>query len=189
MIKIINILLLFLIACTSVDRRYFRESMKKNAEIILDQHQIGNTKLSLYDKRTLDTTLIYLHKNQKPTLKMKFNEALKSIENENYENAYKKLKVIYESIEPDNEFYNLVNYYIGECELYLNRIDEASKKFQEVINNNDNSEAIIERSFIRLGQINCLRKQANEAMFYFKKLKENYPGSLYLRFAKCPEIE
>lgn len=185
--KLVYILILVLISCSSVDKRYFRNPIKKNAEIITTQQQTENNKFILYDKRSLDTTIIYLNTIQKPTLKNKFDEALQNVEKGNYQKAHNELKVIYESIEPDNDLYNIVIYYLAECELYLNKIDDAEKKFIMIIENNDNHEAIIERSLIRLGQIYCLRKQNEKAQQYFNKLKEHYPESLYLKFANCSE--
>ncbi len=184
--KIFSILFsIFFITCSSTDSSYFRNLKTKQVEGKQVAEPASDSYSAVSDFRHKDTTIIYLNTIEKNPINTKLNEAVKDIDNENYKKAYSQLNTIFESIQPENKLYNIVYYYLGECELFLNKIEEAEKRFNRIISSKDNSEAIIERSLIRMGQINCLRKQNEKALFYFQKLKEDFPNSIYSAFAKC----
>jgi len=150
----------------------------------------GNGQFSQYsdDDTEIFSETIILSDNANPDkfdIVSDYEKALKLFDMANYTAAEKKLKALSETLKENDTLVHETKFYIAECHIAKNEFTEATEILKNLDKNVDKNSEITQKTLVRLGQIYCVLGMNKVAEDYFKKLKGNYPNSVYNKLAKC----
>jgi len=187
-----------LIGCSSVRKGYVKRSGDARSEPIsatADVKNIGNKanishKAEKPKKRFSDTTYIYLSKIDKPA-NINNSDYLKAVQI--YEAGdYGKSCEMFDKMknqfnESDTTYYNVL-FYCSECLIIEEDLYGAESILKELLVNPQTSNSISQKVLVRLGQVYCVLGNKEMANTLFKKLRQEYPNSVYIPLANCESV-
>ena len=148
-------------------------------------------------KRFSDTTFIYLGEYIVPkndnketsTISTELERAIEQFESGETAKACQEISKILTNLSKDSEDYPEAFFYASECYIAKNKFEPSKKILLELLGRKDVDDPLMERLYVRLGQIYCVEGDKDEAMKYFKRLKIEYPKSQYISVANCSVVE
>jgi len=117
-----------------------------------------------------------------------FDTALQEFDNQKFKECCGKFSSIAETFLPTDSLYFEAKFYECECKIVNSKVIDAKLTLEALYIDPDIPLSVMERVIVRLGQINCLLKNTEEANKYFGELKAKYPNSIYLKVANCDAI-
>jgi TolA-binding protein len=114
-----------------------------------------------------------------------FEIALKEFDNRKFGSAYQKFNNLKSTLTDTDSLYFESDFYMAECLISENKLNEAKKILDLLEVNKNVPDVILEKIFVRLGQIYCQRNDKKTAASYFSKLEMANPKSIYLSVANC----
>ncbi|MDX9790979.1 MAG: hypothetical protein RBT61_09145 [Candidatus Kapabacteria bacterium] len=175
---------LIFISCSPVRNTTFRSQ----------SHDKIGAEIATYDdaveKRFTDTTIIRLPDvlpvklQVSDELKQLFDSAVEDMDAQRFDSAMKKLTGIKSSLNTDDSLYYESEFYLIECIISMNHLDEALIRLESLLAEQPN-DSILERVLVRLGQIHCAKSNQRKAAMYFTRLADTNPNSIYLKVANC----
>lgn len=150
----------------------------------------SNKKENLTDnnKRISDTTIIASNYGTTPInfeIVMQLNSAIEKFDDEQYSLACPEFSALAGTLLVTDSLYFEAKFYICECMLIDEKLDEAETKLIELASNSDCPTSIIEKALLRIGHIYCAKGNAKQANYYFDQLKRLNSNSIMLPYAEC----
>ena len=194
------ILLLALVACSPVRNRYMTRS---NNSDIKDTSRYGNLNRNhddnsasagyINDKDTVYIKLppIYVNEsaeNKKRSLSVELDSAIYLFNNGKYDIACERFGVLQETLKDKDSLYHEAVFYSAECLIVSNEYKLANRLLNDIMNN-DLSANLKQRVLLRQGHILCALGDESTALWYFDKLKTDYPNSIYNKLADCNSLK
>jgi hypothetical protein len=90
---------------------------------------------------------------------------------------------LYSSLEDSEAKWHAL-FYVAECRIAKNQLDDAKAILAEILKSKARKEGR-EKALIRMGQIECLDGNKTAANEYYIQLRTDYPKSIYLPLAVC----
>lgn len=191
-IIILSVLLIY--SCSPVRTQNKRVSIQKDNS---SEKQAGSEVQSGADiakvtkNRFSDTTVIYL-----PTVMQEvdfsldddLDNALQEFEMGKFDDACSKFDFLVDTFHQGDSLWHESKYYQAECFILENNLDDAAEIIEELIFDDSLPLSILERCLVRYGQILCIEKKFDDAQRYFKRLKQQFPNSIYLGLANCEVV-
>ncbi|GAB1370550.1 hypothetical protein MASR1M45_06110 [Candidatus Kapaibacterium sp.] len=113
------------------------------------------------------------------------NDAIKTFENGDYENSCTKFQSLSSTIDSQSPIYHDIEFYLAECLVIKNQLNEAKKKFEILLSDNEIPDKTLEKVLVRIGQIYCAQDEKKIASTFFSRLENLNPNSIYLKVANC----
>jgi hypothetical protein len=79
-------------------------------------------------------------------------------------------------------------FYCSECMIIEDDLYGAESILKELLVNPQTNNTIRQKVLVRLGQVYCVLGNSEMASTLFKKLKQEYPNSVYLPLANCESV-
>ncbi|HPD33443.1 MAG TPA: hypothetical protein P5545_07795 [Bacteroidota bacterium] len=117
-----------------------------------------------------------------------FETALQEFDNQKFQECCGKFSSIAETFLPTDSLYFEAKFYECECKIVNNKVIDAKLTLEALYIDHNIPASVMERVIVRLGQIDCLLKNTQEANKYFAELKAKFPNSIYLKVANCNAI-
>jgi len=117
-----------------------------------------------------------------------FDTALQDFDKQNFKECCSKFNTIAETFLPTDSLYFEAKFYESECKIVDNKVVDAKFILESLYSDANTPSCVRERVTVRLGQIQCLFDNIEEAKKYFAELKAKYPKSIYLKVANCNSI-
>jgi len=198
-ILIAGLLVISMIAgCSSVRKGYVKRSGDAKGEPISATADVKNidNKSNISQKsdkpkhRFSDTTYIYLSKMEMPasTSSSDFLKAVQIYEAGDYETSCKMFNDMKSQYSEGDSLYFDVLFYSSECMIIEDDLYGAESILKELLVNPEVSSTIRQKVLVRLGQVYCVLGNKEMANTLFKKLKQEYPNSVYLPLANCESV-
>jgi len=138
--------------------------------------------------RFSDTTIIASNYETAQTnfdIVMQLNSAIEKFDNELYSLACPEFSALAGTFFETDSLYFEAKFYICECMLINDKLDEAETKLIELASNADCPTSIIEKVLLRIGHIYCAKGNAKQANYYFDQLKRLNKNSIMIPYAEC----
>jgi TolA-binding protein len=138
--------------------------------------------------RFSDTTFIKLDDIQvksEKTYLQGYDLAVEDFDAGNYEEALNKFKLYAETLPPSDSLYFEIDFFIAECYVAQNDLNNAKYILEHIELNPDATDAVMEKVLVRIGQIWCVLDNQSRAEQYFTLLRDKYPNSIYIALADC----
>ncbi len=81
------------------------------------------------------------------------------------------------------------SFYAAECLVTQSKVDAAGRILRTLLDSEGLPPDILEKVLVRLGQVYCYQKKHEAAEKLFKRLKEEFPESIYIPVANCESIK
>jgi TolA-binding protein len=201
MMKIfIAILLAFsmIMGCSSVRKGYVKRTGDARGEPISATADVKNidNKANISQKvdkpkhRFSDTTYIYLSKMEQPkrASNSDFQKAVQIYEAGDYDTSCELFNGMRTEFTESDEIYYDVMFYCSECMIIEDDLYGAESILKELLVNPQTNNTIRQKVLVRLGQVYCVLGNSEMASTLFKKLKQEYPNSVYLPLANCESV-
>lgn len=193
------ILLLTIVACSPVRNRYM---IRSNSSDVKDSSGYGNLNLQdddeassgyLNNKDTVYIKLppIYINEseeNKKRSLSVELDSAIYLFNNAKYDIACEKFGILQETLKEKDSLYHEAVFYGAECLIVHNEYKLANRILNDLMNN-DLSANLKQRVLLRQGHLLCALGDESTALWYFDKLKAEYPNSIYIKLANCNTLK
>lgn len=186
------ICLITLISCSPVrtTTKVKIEKNKKDTEIV-EKTYVNE------DQRFNDTTLIVLQdvKAERPNgfntsdISDSFTKAVTEFKTGDYDKACPKFDIYSQTFLPGDSLLYEAIFYDCECKIIENNIIDAKIILEEMITDEEITPIIEQKALTRLGQIECVSGNPDNAQIFFDELKNKYPDSKYNKIANCESVE
>ncbi len=171
-------------------KEYRSEEKQEPKKETKNEPILTNTKedLAAINKRFSDTTIIALNTETTQTsleIVKQFDAAIEKFDNELYSAACPEFSALAGTFNGTDSLYFEAMFYICECLLVNDKLDEAEIKLIELASNPDCPSTIIEKALLRIGHIYCAKGNTKQANYYFDQLKRLNSESIMIPFAEC----
>jgi TolA-binding protein len=192
------IAVLLIAGCSSVRKGYVKRSGEPRGEPITTTNDVKNidnkdniSQQNVKPKqRFSDTTYIYLSKMNKTSgiSNVEYIKAVQIYEAGNYDKScemFVNMKNQY--TKSDTTFYNVL-FYCSECKIIEEDLYEAESILKELLVDPQTPNSTRQKVLVRLGQVYCVLGNKEMASTLFKKLRQEFPNSVYLPLANCESV-
>lgn len=189
-VLLLVVLVIFLSAeaCSPVRNATFRN---KGAGTKADVGEKSDILSDQTGRRFWDTTLILMpdvtpeNSGGAGELETMLNDALVEFDKGNYNDACEKFNHLASIVSEEDSIFYEASFYIIECIIVENRLEEAKDKLGKMLIDTKLPVTVLEKTLVRMGQIECYGNNRKQAEMYFSRLKELNPSSIYLKVANC----
>ena len=183
--------------CSSVRKGYVKrngqpagKAMQTTSDMKNNENEDNISQISKPKHRFADTTYIYISKMDKisPKKNSKFEKAVKIYESGDYDRScemFEQMKDTY--AENDTAFYS-VKFYRSECLIIEEDLYGAESILKELLYHANTPDPIMQKVLVRLGQVYCVLGNKDMAKTLFKRLRQEYPNSVYIPLANCESV-
>jgi len=105
------------------------------------------------------------------------------------EKACNKFDFFVSTLNPNDTLYFEALFYKSECLISKMEFDEAEKILSKLIRNRKIPEAVLQKSYIRIGHIYCATNRNDLSELAFNQFKEKFPKSKLTKLANCESIK
>ena len=138
---------------------------------------LGSTMPNRFDESIID----------KINMKKSFENALELFDKEKYDEAENKFSYVVGTSLPSEIEAQEAMFHIAECMIgKMNYLDALNELLS--LEKLELDDTIKEKILVRIGQIQCVRNNRNDAKKYFDMLREFNPESIYLNVADCNKL-
>lgn len=142
--------------------------------------------------RFSDTAVIYLppvNIGYEGTIGTAVESTIEEFNKEYYESACETFQNLSNTIIKGDSLQFECIFYGSECEIMKESYSTAANMLKGMLDNPNLPRSILERSLVRLGQLYCVENKPREAKKLFDRLKEEFPGSMYIPLANCDAVQ
>jgi TolA-binding protein len=143
-------------------------------------------------KRFVDTTEIEYTASaelQTIALQNQFDNAAKHFDKDDYDKACKEMQQFAETFIKGDSLYFESLFLWSECLIVKDEIKKAEKNLREILADKRVPENVLEKTLVRLGQIYCVEGEKSKAEALFKRLRQQFPKSIYIPLANCEAVK
>lgn len=187
-----------LAGCSSVRKGYVKRSEEPRGKSITGANEVKNidTKDNIIQehekpkRRFSDTTYIYLSKmgDSPPPSSNEYTKAVQIYEAGDYEESCMMFNLLKEQLSESDPNYYDVMFYCSECLIIDDDMYGAESILKDLLVNTHVSNKIRQKVLVRLGQVYCVLDNKDMANTLFKKLKQEFPNSVYIPLANCESV-
>lgn len=105
------------------------------------------------------------------------------------EKACNKFDFFVSTLNQNDTLYFEALFYKSECLISKMEFDEAEKILAKLIRNKNIPEAVLQKSYIRIGHIYCATNRNDLSELAFSQFKEKFPKSKLIKLANCQSIK
>jgi len=81
-----------------------------------------------------------------------------------------------------------VRFMLSECAAENQQFEQSLTILKEVTSSRSIPQSVLEKSLVRLGQVNCVLDRRAEANTAFTRFKKEFPNSVYIKLATCEAV-
>lgn len=105
------------------------------------------------------------------------------------EKACNKFDFFVSTLNQNDTLYFEALFYKSECLISKMEFEEAEKILSKLIRNKKITEAVLQKSYIRIGHIYCATNRNELSELAFNQFKEKFPKSKLIKLANCESIK
>jgi TolA-binding protein len=170
------------------DKKKVDKDSLKAAEARADSLQ----RIAEYYAQFSDTTIIDLDEvilAGDETYMQSFDKAVEIFDEGHFAEALSMFEVYSETLPPSDSLYHETLFFISECYVSMDNLNKAKALLEELEIFPGVDDAVMEKVYVRLGQIWCVLDDELRAEAYFQMLREKYPNSVYIPLANCSVVK
>lgn len=184
--------------CSSVRKGYVKRNGKPAGEAISSPSDMKNNEngenisqeMEKPKHRFADTTYIYISKLDKisPKKDSKFEKAVMIYESGDYDRSCEMFEQMKDTYPENDTAYYSVMFYRSECLIIEEDLYGAESILKELLYHANTPDPIMQKVLVRLGQVYCVLGNKDMANTLFKRLRQEYPNSVYIPLANCESV-
>ena len=122
-------------------------------------------------------------------IEIEVDEAMKLFDNQDYSAAQERFRQLSGTISANDPLLMDVLFMSAECDAVTAQYKEAEKQLVKLTTRSDITPTVLEKALVRLGHVFCAQQKMGEAAQAFKRLRQEFPESKYLKLADCSAIK
>ncbi len=138
-------------------------------------------------ERFRDTSFQRIIPKSKQPLQSGFDAVQADFDDRHYDAALKGCQQFIETLDEADSLQQEARFLAAECRIQKGQMSEARELLSGLVHQKTGTEAVLERSLLRLGQVFCLQNKYDEAMKTFAEFKQRFPSSIFLGLAGCDQ--
>lgn len=196
-------LLVLLSSCSSVRTN---TSARKPQQTKTEKIKKSDTKTKEQSKpviqsksRFTDTTKVVIKPNirtthitinsQLDTAIVNFEKASEEQDAEKLDEVCLEIKSFAETFAEGDSLKFEAMFYKSECLILKQEFEGARMVLSDIVKDNLVPNSVLEKSFVRLGQVYCALDRKKDAQAIFSKFNKQFPNSIYKEIANCEAIQ
>ncbi|MBM2813575.1 MAG: hypothetical protein HW421_337 [Ignavibacteria bacterium] len=151
--------------------------------------RFSDTTVIEYSSKTVEKSMPLTGELPEQYEKSAFEKAVELFDGEQYNEACSKFQELSTQFRPPDSMFYEIAFYVADCFIYKEDYRTAEISLKKILIDRKAPSTVLEKVFVRLGQLFCVLKRTKDANLMFSKLKRDFPHSDYLKLANCESIK